>query len=519
LQRRSLPPLPSPLRRFCSSSEGSLTFLSKDGTDSYTEHYIKSPMAGVGMHGMYPLMTPVPILRQSSYCRSPTRNGNTLNSEDCERFGVHSFLNNLFNQNESNRHLINRSGVGPRGGDHFVRKTRSSPVSSTKEGSSGMTSSHNLDDKNNKTAVRFDPRVTVTEFEDAVERAWYDDYELERLKKETIVLTQQYMLSHPMEAEKYFRATIDPVTNTYRTRPLFSLPVLSSEEVNSDDTDHSHLSASLSSLTSESIQELCREQVKRVLIVDPNPAILALFCKSMSSMFPTAEFATAQSAERALNLIKGTFGSRNADDTKVLDSMSSPSYQFERKSRAFDIIIIEQSLYPHSPCVGSRKTEPASGSPLTDCDSSRKRHGTRRTLPRNSSMPDIEKQTASNFRAVTKPGSFCHRDIATGTGCNLREQRGGSDLTRAIVKLWQLDFFNDSSSKSTTNATAAASNFEWKALLIGVSMHPDHQFRIMQEAGSDIVWGKPIPRVGDALRNQLLKALMEKRCGSTFTTL
>jgi hypothetical protein len=514
LDRRALPPLPSPLRRFCSSSEVNLSLRSKDGSDSFNEHSNKSPKLGGGMQGMYPLLTPVPILRQSSFFPSPSGNRNKSNSD----YGIHSYLNKSFNLTESSRTLKLRSCKGSPGGHHFIKKTSGSNVSSSTTSSSDeMSSSQNLDDKNNKTTVRFDPRVTVTEFEDAVERAWYDDYELERLKRETILLTQQYLLTHPMEADKYFRATLDPVTNTYRKRPLFSLPVLSSEDAGgSDDEDHSHLSASLSTMTSESLQELCKDQVKRILIVDPNPSILALFCKSMSSMFPTAELETAQSAERALNLVKAAVCSEEANNTNFLDSISSSSYKFERESHAFDIIIIEQSLYPHSPHVRYRKTEPASGSPRIDCDSSRKRNGARMMLPRTASMPQIAKQAASTVRSAAKPGSFFHHDVATDTGSTCREPRCGSELTRAIVKLGQHDHPEDSSSKSTANATAFASNFEWKALLIGVSMYPDHHARLMQEAGSDIVWGKPIPRVGDTLRNQLLEALLDKRRGSSI---
>jgi hypothetical protein len=512
LERKALPPLPSPLRRFCSSSEvnrsqnrilhfeGGL-----EGDDGRNDRTNLSPAAssnGVGMHGVYPLMTPVPILRQSSYCRSPSTDARSIGS-----YGIssQSHLINCFNLTESSRKLtmIRKS----HGRDYFERRTSSSTSTSSTTACS--------DDNHNtvRNGVRFDPRVTVTEFEDA-ERVWYNDYELERLKNETILLAQEYLFTHPMEAEKYNRATLDPVTQTFRKRALFSLPVLSSGSVNSDDKEHSSLADSLSSLPKEALDELCKDQVKRILIVDPNPSILALFRKSLSVMFPEAELVTAQSAERALKLVKSSLVAPGVDEpgeSSVPKSTSSSSCsKFEQGSDAFDIIIIEQSLYPKSPHIDSRKTEP-----LSTSTSSNQTVENRPGLTWNSSMPDMQKHASTNFLSITKPGSFFHHDIAKDRRMHRREPRCGSELTHAIKELMHQDGTDVSCpSKPTGHASAVASIFEWKALLIGVSMHPDHDAELMHEAGSDLVWGKPIPHVGHALRNQLLQALLDKRRGS-----
>ncbi|KAG7360478.1 hypothetical protein IV203_035577 [Nitzschia inconspicua] len=518
LDGSSLPPFPSPLRRFCSSSDVNRS-RNVDALDGNGSEYSNrsSPNIG-GMHGMYPLITPVPILRQSSY--SGMSSSTTSNGKGYGWFANNSnpsYLNNSFNLTESNRSLTMIHGSKK---NFLIRKTSSSTASSTSAISDDSVSVHCS--RNSKQGVRFDPRVTVTEFEDAVERVWYDDNELERLKIETIRLAQKYLTTHPMEAEKYNQATMDPVTQTYRKRALFSLPVLSSGDVDSEnDTNHSHRPVSLSSLPSDALEELSKDQVKRILIVDPNPLILLLFEKSMSSMFPTADIVTAQNAERALKIVKASLVVPE-DEWKELDtfhSVSSPS-KLER-GNAFDIIIIEQSLFPQSPHVGSHKTEPGTENPTGKTGPERNGNEQRSSLPWNASMPDMQEKHPNTFLSVTKPGSFFHHDIVKNRRMQCREPQCGSDLTGAIVDLMN-QFHADSyswQSPSTGNDKAMACSLEWKALLIGVSMHPDHHAKLMRKAGSDIVWGKPIPHVGETLRNQLLEALLDKRRSSSSSIL
>jgi hypothetical protein len=209
----SLPPLPSPLARLCS-----------DGSHS------------TSLHGMYPLVTPIPILRQSSYrsLLNNTANDNT-NASSSPPQSPHRKQSSYHTNNKNETFNLTES-IGP---DQFdVKDLLRLPSDTT---SSSSTSERETTSRN---SIQFDPRVTVTEFEDSMERRWYDEIELEQLKQETIVIAQAYLLAHPQQAEKYNRSTLDPVTGTFRKKALFSLPVLSFvmnddyDNDNDDDTDN-----------------------------------------------------------------------------------------------------------------------------------------------------------------------------------------------------------------------------------------------------------------------------------------
>ncbi|VEU36743.1 unnamed protein product [Pseudo-nitzschia multistriata] len=166
--------------------------------------------------------------------------------------------------------------------------------------------------------LRFDPRVTVTEFEDPIPRKWYDENELDQHKREAIAIAQNYLRQHRAVAEWYRRSTLDPVTNTYRKKALFSLPVFSS--MYSDNrTENSQESPRGAIVPSE-------PRIRKILIVEPNPAILSLFHKSMKSMFESAEIVAARSSEKALRLVEESIAPTRHD------------------AAAFDIIVIEQAL-------------------------------------------------------------------------------------------------------------------------------------------------------------------------------
>jgi hypothetical protein len=366
----SLPPLPSPLRRL--RSEGSSRCLS----------------------GMYPLVTPVPILRQSTF-GSLNR---TLSDPTKKVLG----LQYSFNLTQSLH-------------------------------TSGETDSHDLEvcsSSNSDTpcSIRFDPRVTVTEFEDNVVRQWYNEAELEICKHETVELAKEYLIAHPHEAERYNLARLDQVTGTYRKKALFSLPILAStvDEI-------------LPKVESHEYHLLLECQVKSILIVDPNNAILNLFCKSLHQLFPSASLTTSQCGEEALRMAEAML--QRGDGTS-----SQP--------RGFDIIVVEQRLY-----------------------------------------------------RTQKNGGSCQ----TGLSQNVC----GSELIRAICEV-ESKVFSSSSNHQSLPARVEASalsprSVQWKSLVIGVSAQPDRDAESLQKSGADVIWKKPIPSVGEALRNQLLSALVSKR--------
>jgi hypothetical protein len=217
---------------------------------------------------------------------------------------------------------------------------------------------------------------------------------------------------------------------------------------------------------------LVKNHVKTILIVDPNKAILDLFCKSMHSMFPNAILFKAQSGEEAVQL--------------VMTSLQ----QGKGTNRGFDVIIIEQRLFRHE--------LPGYGKVIS-----------------LRSLPEIEGDVT--VRAGYKPGSFSESYRSTQPCTELY----GSQVMQVIQRL-EHEAFNEQrsdsaiSSQTTGTKPSEASAICTKAiprraLLIGVSMQPDRDARDFQLAGADIVWGKPIPRVGDALRHQLLHTLVNKR--------
>jgi hypothetical protein len=423
----TLPPLPSPLRRLC-----------HDGNTTGC------------LPGMYPLVTPVPILRQSSY-RSLFGNKGSA-SPGAGRNQNQSTFSDSFN-------LTKSVGLHDK---VFNLETQSTSSSSNAESSF------------NKSGVSFDPRVTVTEFEDQVERSWYSEVELERLKHETILLAQEYLLTHSEVAEKYNRTRLDPITGTYRKKALFSLPVLSSV-----------LDDSLPSPNRSGYRDLLKSQVKNILIVDPNTAILNLFCKSMHSMFPDARLTTAQNGEEALKLVS----------TELRREYGMSPFQH----RNFDIIVVEQRLH---------RSLQAQQKPAT-CEH---QQGSSHLLPQNKSMTEIDHYGSAAVPVLHKPNSFNEGTKSQAYKCiNIC----GSELLKAIHEMeaqtFPLPHNHHRVSSSTEASSISTKPFHGRALLIGVSIQPDRDAKTLQEAGADVIWGKPIPHVGDALRNQLLNALICKR--------
>eukprot|EP00529_Nitzschia_sp_RCC80_P017505 CAMPEP_0113451150 /NCGR_PEP_ID=MMETSP0014_2-20120614/6192_1 /TAXON_ID=2857 /ORGANISM="Nitzschia sp." /LENGTH=842 /DNA_ID=CAMNT_0000342501 /DNA_START=631 /DNA_END=3159 /DNA_ORIENTATION=- /assembly_acc=CAM_ASM_000159 len=330
--------------------------------------------------------------------------------------------------------------------------------------------------------VRFDPRVTITEFEDEIQRCWYTDWELEMLKRETVLVAQKYLLAHPLEAMKYSEAKLDPLTGTYRKRALFSLPGLTSDTIQDVCQRASGNKTTANSLPTnkDELERLVDSQIKRILVVDPNSAILALFRKSMLTMFPHADVVVAQSRGAALQLLK--------------------------KYVSFDIVVIEQCLDP---------------TPSWRLASSHHDHRHRRnnTLPSAFSTPEIKNEMT--FPVLRKPGSFTGEELFSSQPAG--ESRGpttGAELLKLLVRKEHSNhilsksksgFITTSDMKMASGESSSIVDQRPASLLIGVSVKPDRDAKVLQRAGADIVWGKPPPKVSNALANILLSLLLSKR--------
>ena len=308
------------------------------------------------------------------------------------------------------------------------------------------------------------------------------DWELEIFKRETVLVAQKYLLAHPLEAMKYSEAKLDPLTGTYRKKALFSLPGLTSDAIQDGSQRVSGEKEAANSLPrdKDELGRLVDSQIKRILVVDPNSAILALFRKSMLAMFPHADVVVAQSGEEAVELLK--------------------------KFVSFDIVLIEQCLDPTPSC------RPASS--LHD-----HRHRRSNTLPSTFSTPEIHNEMT--FPVLQKPGSFTSEEQYSSQPAG--ESRGptcGVELLKLlarkehpnhILSKSKSGFITTSDMKMASGESSSVVEPRPASLLIGVSVKPDRDAKALQRAGADIVWGKPPPKVCNALANILLSLLLSKR--------
>lgn len=259
---------------------------------------LPSPLQRMKKHsGVYPLMQPKSILR----------NGNALAPASAPKTITGSF--NL------TRTL------------HDLPLTKSSSLAAEEESDSTTASSTDIDDENDDITtsdhhpkvVRFDPRVTVTELYSEEPRVWYADSDLERFKNETVSIAKQYLTKHPEKIPAYSKPTLDPVTNTYRKKALFSMPALSSVSESSSDESEG--------LTQD---ECDRNVVQQILVVDRNDCILSLFRRSLSIIFPQGNIQCVNTAQAALRLCKNQSFDIVISEERLNRRLLSSCHEFEK---------------------------------------------------------------------------------------------------------------------------------------------------------------------------------------------
>jgi hypothetical protein len=171
----------------------------------------------------------------------------------------------------------------------------------------------------------------------------------------------------------------------------------------------------------------------------------------MKSMFPSAELVSAGSSEEAWRLIQ----------------------QSSMDSAGFDIMIIEQRLTPQgTPTNGSKN-----GSNKWD-----------------EILNNLDKGPLEIWDIMTRKNEEEEESSPTSSP-TINDVRWGSDLIHQVCE-------------STTDSAASSSS---SCLIVGVSVRPERDERAMMVAGADVMWGIPIPRVGDLLRDRLLTMLLAKR--------
>jgi len=398
----SLPPVPTPLRRYCS-----------DG-----------PLCG----GVYPMMSPKPILRSSSYGQNKTggttagsssNRGRTSSDESIERKSVQT---GIVGMEITKSPVLKPINFGERASAASLLRRDSDSSSSGRRG------------------VQFDPRVTITQYDDD-DRVWFTDEELSMFKYEATRLAQRYMLSNPQVAQHFRRGRKDAVTGRVRPRALYTNPVFSANGDSTFDEDDS-----------KEMRDLVEKNIKSVLIVDPNTAILNLFCKSIQQLFPLARIAAVQNGEDALRIISMGLNER----TKGEES---------NNTLCFDLVIVEERLIRRQRRGSMQLSEV-----------------TRMQVSPSSSLP------SDPSRGEEKPG---------------QQGMTGSQLIKRIIHL--------AKQSSKGSIFSSVSPPVWTPLLVGVSAYLEEDRNKLLEGGTDILWGKPPPKMDIALRNHLLRAIVNKR--------
>ena len=379
---------------------------------------------------MYPLLSPKSILRKSrNNCRldgDDDEAGNTLNFRSGQ--GLNDSVKDPVAIYKSNLRDA-AMDVGDEEGNEFYRKARL----------------HHSETHGEK-GVHFDPRIVITEFNDGVERQWYTEDELQTFRNETITLAQYYCLLHPQIAAACNEDTLNPVTGKPKRKVLFSLPILNCLP---EDFNPYMFSKQLGIM-------LCHG-VKNILVVDPNPVILELYCKSISNMFPSAKIVAVQSAEEALRKYK----------------MALKRQARKRDCRSFDIVVVDEKLSRPPPKIGPHAR--AQSFQQEYCESKMKHF-----YQKQSSLPILAMLT---------------HDENTSSG-----QMSGSQLIKKIREFEeQLHGMKNGGTENN------------RGIIIGVSTNLARDEDALQKSGADLTWSKPPPPMGIQLRNQLLSALVSKR--------
>jgi CheY-like chemotaxis protein len=332
------------------------------------------------------------------------------------------------------------------------------------------TSTESLDSKttgsgaSRDTTVRFDPRLTVTEYDDNIERKWYTEAELREFQSNTVLLVKQYLMNNPAALVEYNTPRLDPVTGALRRKALFSIPILGIEGGRDE----------FFTKVTEMDRSLPDFVVKSILIVDRNQLILDLFRRSLQILFPKASIATSESGDEARSIIQ----------SKLLDCSSNGT-----SPQSFDIIIAEERLYI--------------------------------PLQRSPAITLIRKDSNTSTAKTNDPKSVrCSKHVRVqsfnAVGRNLTPSPpqswngiSGSELFQHIQDMERAAFFT--STTAPTFDLLEEVPAPHCSLLIGVSTNPNQDSRRFLEHGADFVWGKPPPCMNAALRNELITALIKKR--------
>lgn len=406
------------------------------------------------LQGMYPLIEPKSILRKKTV---QEETDDSSNREHLSR----EFLR--WNLTRTNRNL------------HPVKRISSSLHSDRSSNESSETNAR-------LKSVSFDPRVTVTEFEDSGPRQWFSEAELDRFRTQTIMRAQAYLMDHPDMIKAYQQPYIDPVTGTLRKKALYSMPCLgsgASDESSSDASAEADVPSSNSALMSafkarqliaqHALEVAAKQHVQSILIVDRNQICLDLFQRSLKHVFPHARIELANSAQKALTLFR-----------KEL---------IERK-KGFDIVIAEDAI--HQPL-----TETAT--PLITG---------RKTLPFPTLQPGNGDKTSLHSRHDSLEGLTGHGEALEDSTQKPDKGMTGSQL---LARLSREAGMLTVPSQATPQGVVRPLSNPFVPLLVSVVSSQLEETSSVQPGPADLVWGKPPPLMDRQLRDSIVERLVAKR--------
>lgn len=354
--------------------------------------------------------------------------------------------------------------------------------------------------------VRFDPRVTVTEFQDSFPRLWYSAFELERFQKESSHLVQKYFIAHPSKIMEYSEPRLDVVTGRYRRRAPFSIPILNANTLEEEEELLKDCASFRNSKrTCGATDFMAQTQVRHILIAARNHIVSDLLSRSLKTIFPHATFTTVTTGEEALRVF--------CDRSCRCDG--------EWRGRGYDLVVADGPLnrsLSRSPVALSMDRihlNRSSSSTVTG-------HQTdSRTSLSLSNLSSMTKPTSSSSSSSLPPPSCgaelfrCIREITN----NRREIEAAAAATSAPCPSGRTSRRSDknkrpkdssSSMEAVPTAPFSGSNVP---LLIGLttSNPKEGEGRAMTENGAGIVWTLPPPRMDERLRDEIVARLLQKR--------
>mmetsp|Transcript_14255 Transcript_14255/g.21267 ORF Transcript_14255/g.21267 Transcript_14255/m.21267 type:complete len:653 (-) Transcript_14255:2021-3979(-) len=230
-------------------------------------------------------------------------------------------------EDESQRQRLRKLSEGSENdpnGHHQTSRNRSSSVTSRE----GCVSRHaSFESVPNSKKIGFDPHVWIYEYNPqfSVDELWFTDEELAEFKHEAIQRVRLRSAANsstvlPTGTGRIIEVSSGGSSNANKgAGPVrFNHPALGcDDEVDTDDVE-------------KMIQDALSREIRSVLLVDVHEIFLALFTKSLKSLFPHISVTTARSGEEAITRIEAAQKAFPLRDGGSL--------------HGFDIILVEERL-------------------------------------------------------------------------------------------------------------------------------------------------------------------------------